>query len=225
MYFRCQSCRANLINTGFSPTFIHKFYKMNMSIFRGCLIISSLILVVVFIPFSNISGQSTKDEAKKLQRPEDCGINKYDDYKNAAFDLLADILKTDLNYEKIKADTSNQPSGEKDTTLNISGANADLTKLKTILKSIKAMDDRLQALTSDSNDLLKNVVDIKPASAARQASYITNTSRNAVDLSGKLIKEITDSLTKDIEFLAKKITDRGGKVDEEPAGNNFEKPK
>jgi len=194
---------------------------MNQSVFKGSFSIFCLCLIIAFIPFNFISGQTAREEAQKLERPKDCGVSRYDDFKNSSFNLLADILKTDLNYEKLKIDIGGYLSGGKDTT--VSGVNTDVNKLKAILKAVKAMDDRVKKLVADGNELLQNAADIKPVTAANQASSNPKTSMKAVELSDKLMHEITNTVSRDIEVLVKKITDLGGTVEEEV--KEIEEPK
>jgi len=91
----------------------------------------------------------------------------------------------------------------------------DVSSMKAILKSIQAMDDRVKKLTGEGNDLLQNAKDVKPVTKVKAASSNTKTSIKAVDVSKDLMKEMTGTITGDLENLAKKITDLGGSVDEE----------
>jgi hypothetical protein len=85
------------------------------------------------------------------------------------------------------------------------------------------MDDRVKKLVADGNELLQNAADIKPVTAANQASSNPKTSMKAVELSDKLMHEITNTVSRDIEVLVKKITDLGGTVEEEV--KEIEEPK
>jgi hypothetical protein len=194
---------------------------MKKTLSNGQLRVACLMLIAVFSFVFTAWGQTAREEAQKLQRPKDCGVRDYDDFKNASFNLLGEILKTDLNYDKLKTDIQGYLSGEKEAS--ISGANTDINKMRAILKSIKVMDDRVKKLTTEGNELMQNAANIKPITAAKQATSNTKTSLKAVDASKNLMEELSGTVTKDIQTLSEKIQEMGGTVEEEKEG--IEEPK
>jgi len=170
-------------------------------------------IVFVFSLTLTANGQTAREEAKKLQRPKDSGISDYDAFKNASFNLLGEVKKTDLNYEKVKTDIDGYLTGGKEATVD--GAKSDINRMKALLKSIQNMDDRVKKLIAEGNDLMQNAKDVKPITKAKAASSNTKKSLKAVDVSKDLMKEMTVGLTGDLGKLAEKVVDLGGSVDEE----------
>ena len=186
---------------------------MKTTLFSRRLMTGLLSIIFVFSFVITSDAQTARDEAKKLKRPKDCGISDYDSFKNSSFKLLAEVLKTDVNYEQVKTDINGYLTGDQKPTVD--GINADMKRLTAILKSIKVMDDRVANLTKDGNDLLKNAKSVKPVTKAKPASSNTKNSLKAVVASKDLMKELTTSVTGDVGALTKKMGDLGGKVDEE----------
>ena len=186
---------------------------MIKSLFPGKLLVSCLTLVTAFSLVFVASGQTARIYALKFQRPKDCGLHDYDEFKNSSFDLLGEAIKTDINYEKLNADIQGNLSGEKE--FNDSIANADISKLKTVLKLTQLMNDRVKKLTSGGNKLHENSSEIKPATTAKQATSNTKNSMKAVSASMDLLNELTAKVTEDIEALAKRIAKKGGTVRED----------
>ena len=182
-------------------------------LFPGKLLVPFLTLVTLFSLVFVASGQTARVNALKFQRPKDCGLHDYDEFKNSSFDLLGEALKADINYEKLNADIQDNLSGEKE--FNDSIANADISKLKAVLKSTQLMNDRVKKLTSDGNKLLQNASENQPATTAKQATSNTKNSMKAVNASKDLLSELTGKVTKDIEALAKRIAEKGGTVRED----------
>ena len=177
-------------------------------------LMTGLLTIIFAFSFVIVSdAQTPREDAKKLKRPKDCGISDYDAFKNSSFSLMAEVLKTDLNYEKIKTDMNGYLSGDQKPTVD--GIAADMKRLKSLLKSIKVMDDRVVNLTKDGNDLLKNAKNVKPVTKAKPATSNTKSSLKAVDVSKGLMKELTTSVTGDIDTLTEKMGELGGKDDEE----------
>ena len=56
-----------------------------------------LLPLLIFLGVPVLS-QTTSQEAKQLQRPKDSGVQDYDEFKNASFNLLQELIKTDDNY-------------------------------------------------------------------------------------------------------------------------------
>jgi len=146
-----------------------------------------------------ISGQTTKEEAQKLKRPGDCGVSQYDDFKNSSFNLLSELLKTDTNYEQIKGDISGYVEGEKEVTVD--GVKGDITRLKKLKGSLESMDERVATLATDGNDLLQNATKVKPVTKVKAATDNTKDSMQAVDLSKKMIDEMSGQVEEDIKSL------------------------
>ncbi len=158
-------------------------------------------------------GQSTSEEAKKLQRPKDSGITDYDEFKNSSFNLLQELLKTDDNYAKIKTDINGYAEGTRDATVaNIKG---DYGKLKKLKKSTEVMDDKVKSLSSEGEELLKNASRVKPVTKVKAATSNTKKSIKAVDYSKSMMSEITTEVTEDMEMLSGKLADLGEEIEEE----------
>jgi hypothetical protein len=156
-------------------------------------------LFLLFFTVVFVFGQTTKEEAKKLARPADCGVSQYDDFKNSSFNLLSELLKTDTNYEKIKVDISGYVEGEKEVTID--GVKGDISRLKSLKGSLESMDERVASLTTDGNDLLENATKVKPVTKVKAATDNTKESLKAVDLSKKMIDEISGQVEEDIKSL------------------------
>jgi len=189
---------------------------MNKLSFKVSLKVFCLIVITAVIPLNNISGQTTMEKAKKLERPKDCGVSNYDHFKNSSFNLLEEVLKTDKNYKKTRTEIRGYLSGEKEATRN--GIDTEINKAKAVLKSVQAMDERVKKLTADGNKLSHDIAGIEPPGASRQASYNTKTSMDAVHLSDNLMHAIADTVTLDIQVLVHKITTLEGTVKEEKTG-------
>ena len=65
------------------------------------------------------------------------------------------------------------------------------------------MDERVVALTGDGNDLLKDAKSVKPVTKVKAATNNTKKSLKAVDLSKKMISELTGQVSSDIEYLSR----------------------
>ena len=167
----------------------------------------SLLSVLVIISLSAFiaAGQSTSEEAKKLKNPKDCGVAQYDDFKNSSFSLLSELLKTETNYDGLKADIAGFKNGEKEMTVeNIKG---DISKFKKLKKSLESMDERVISLTNDGNDLLKDATNVKPVTKVKAATDNTKKSMKAVDYSKKMVDELTVQVSSDIEYLTEQLSD------------------
>ncbi len=186
---------------------------MKKALFPTHLLAAFFTFFFVFSLTLTTNGQTAREEAKKLERPKDCGISDYDSFKNASFGLLGEVKKTDLNYEKVKTDIDGYLTGGKEASVD--GVKADINRMKAILKSIQDMDDRVKKLTAEGNDLAQNAKDVKPVTKVKAATSNTKTSLKAVDVSKDLMKEMTGTITGDLDKLVKKVGDLGGTVDEE----------
>ena len=166
----------------------------------------SLLSVLLILMFSAAIavGQTTSEEAKKLKNPKDCGVSQYDDFKNSSFKLLSELLKTDANYGGLKTDIAGYKSGEK--AITIDAVKGDLGKFKKLKKSLETMDERVVALTSDGNDLLKDAKNVKPVTKVKAATDNTKDSLKAVDYSKKMIDELTGQVSSDIEYLSEQLS-------------------
>jgi hypothetical protein len=185
---------------------------MIRSLFPGKLSVAFLILITASSLVLVASGQTARVNAQKFQRPEDCGLHDYDEFKNSSFNLLGEALKADLNYQKLKAGIQDNFSGEKE--FNDSLSNSNLDQLRAMLRSARLMNDRIKILIPDGNELFENVSRIKPETTAKQATSNTKNSMKAVHISGDLLSELTDNLTKDIEALSRRIARKGGTMRE-----------
>jgi hypothetical protein len=186
---------------------------MKKSFSTTSMLAAMLILLFAFSFTLTSSGQSAREEANKLQRPKDCGVTDYDSFKNASFNLLGEVKKTDLNYAKVKTDIDGYLTGGKEATVD--GVKSDINRMKAILKSIEDMDDRVKRLTEEGNDLLQNAKDVKPVTKVKAATSNTKDSIKAVDVSKDLMKELTETATGDLDKLVEKVTELGGSVDDE----------
>ncbi len=160
-----------------------------------------------------VLSQSTSEEARKLQRPKDSGVQDYDDFKNSSFNLLQELLKTDENYSKIKADINGYAEGSRETTVD--NVKTDYGRLKKLKKSTEVMDDRVKSLSSEGEELLKNASQVKPVTKVKAVTDNTKKSMKAVDYSKSMMNEITAEVTTDMETLSGKLAEMGEKVDEE----------
>ena len=106
------------------------------------------VLVILMLSAAIAVGQTTAEEAKKLKNPKDCGVSQYDDFKNSSFKLLSELLKTNTNYEGLKADIAGFKSGEKAITLD--AVKGDISKFKKLKKSLETMDEKVVALDRKS---------------------------------------------------------------------------
>ena len=176
------------------------------------LLAAMLTLLFAFSPLLT-NGQSAREEANKLQRPKDCGISDYDSFKNASFNLLGEVKKTDVNYANVKKDIDGYLTGGKEATVD--GVKSDINRMKAILKSIQDMDDRVKRLTEEGNDLLQNAKDVRPVTKVKAATDNTKDSIKAVDVSKDLMKELTETITGDLDKLVEKVTELGGTVEDE----------
>ena len=164
-------------------------------------------ILLIMTPVMSFS-QSTKEDAKKHQRPKDSGIKEYDEFKNSSFNLLQELLKTDVNYETIKTDIAGYESGEREITIdNVKG---DINRLKRLKKSTEVMDDRVKSLSAEGESLLKNAKDVKPVTKVKAATSNTKKSIQAVDYSKTMMTEITGQVVTDIETLSVKLEELGG---------------
>ena len=171
-----------------------------------------LIPLLVFLA-APVLGQSTAEEAKKLQRPKDSGITDYDEFKNSSFNLLQELLKTDDNYAKIKTDINGYDEGTRDVTVaNVKG---DYGRLKKLKKSTEVMDDKVKSLSSEGEELLKNASRVKPVTKVKAATSNTKKSIQAVDYSKSMMSEITTQVTEDMEGLSEKLAGLGEEIEEE----------
>jgi len=186
---------------------------MKKALFPTHLLAAFFTVVFAFSLALTTNGQTAREEAKKLERPKDCGVTDYDSFKNASFNLLGEVKKTDLNYEKVKTDIDGYLTGGKEATVD--GVKADIKRMKAILKSMQAMDDRVLKLTTEGSDLLQNAKEVKPVTKVKAATSNTKTSIKAIDVSKDLMKEMTGTITGDLDKLVKKVGDLGGSVDEE----------
>jgi len=173
-----------------------------------------LFLVPVFLLLSApIFSQSTSEEAKKLQRPKDSGIKDYDEFKNSSFNLLQELLKTNDNYETIKADVNGYAEGSRDVTVN--NVKGDYGRLKKLKKSTEVMDDKVKSLSSEGEELLKNASKVKPVTKVKAATGNTKKSIKAVDYSKSMMNEITAQVASDMENLSAKLAELGEEIDDE----------
>jgi len=163
------------------------------------------VLVILMLSAAIAVGQTTSEEAKQLKNPKDCGVSQYDDFKNSSFKLLSELLKTNTNYEGLKADIAGFKSGEK--AITVDAVKGDIGKFKKLKKSLESMDERVVALTTDGNDLLKDAKSIKPVTKVKAATNNTKKSLKAADLSKKMISELTGQVSSDIEYLSEQLTD------------------
>ena len=149
----------------------------------------TLLLVPMFcLLAAPVLGQSTAEEAKKLQRPKASGIKDYDEFKNSSFNLLQELLKTDDNYAKIKTDVNGYAGGTREATVaNIKGDYGRLKKLKKAIRPKKK--PRAIRLKKSTNTRQK-----KKSTKARKKS--TNTgSREKKSLSTRKRLSIRKSLS------------------------------
>lgn len=186
---------------------------MKKALFSGKPGAAFLALVLLFGLVAGATGQDAREEAKKLQRPKDCGISDYDAFKNASFNLLGEVKKSDINYDKIKTDIAGYLEGDKQATVD--GVKSDINRLKSLNKSMQVMDDRVKKLTQEGNDLLQNAKNVKPVTKVKAATSNTKTSIKAVDVSKDLMKEMGGTIEEDITKLKDKVTALGGSVEEE----------
>jgi len=161
------------------------------------------ILVVTILSFSLVLGQSTREEAKKLQKPKDSGITDYDAFKNSSFGLLSELIKTDENYEKTKANVSGYLEGGQE--YSVDQVKTDIGEFKKLKKSLENMDERVISLTKEGNDLLQNASNVKPVTKVKAATSNTKKALQAVDLSKSMISEITEGVVGDITKLSSLI--------------------
>ena len=177
--------------------------------------LKSLLFLLPLMMFlaAPVLSQSTKEEAKKLQRPKDSGIKDYDEFKNSSFNLLQELLRTDENYEKIKVDVDGYASGKRDAI--VSNLKGDYGRLKQLQKSTKVMDDRVKSLSSEGEELLKNASKVKPVTKVKAATSNTKKSIQAVDHSKTMMTEISSNVTTDMKTISDKLAEMGEKIDEE----------
>jgi hypothetical protein len=167
---------------------------------------------VFLILASPVLSQSTSEEAKKLQRPKDSGVQDYDDFKNSSFNLLQELLKTDQNYATIKTDINGYAEGSRAVTVN--NVNSDYGRLKKLKKSTEVMDDKVKSLSSEGEELLKNAAKVKPATKVKAVTSNTKKSVQAVDYSKSMMNEITAQVSTDMETLSEKLAELGEEIDE-----------
>jgi uncharacterized caspase-like protein len=170
----------------------------------------SLFSVLVILSFTTaiVIGQSTREEARKLKNPKDCGVSQYDDFKNSSFKLLSELINTDSNYEGLKTDIAGYKNGGK--AITIDAVKGDISKFKKLKKSLETMDERVVALTNDGNDLLKEAKNVKPVTKVKAATDNTKKSLKAVDYSKKMIDELAGQVSSDIEYLSEQLSDLEG---------------
>jgi len=163
------------------------------------------LLVILILSAAIAVGQTTSEEAKELQKPKDCGISQYDDFKNSSFGLLSELLKTDTNYEGLKMDIAGYKSGDKEITLD--AVKGDISKFKKLKSSLESMDERVVALSDDGKGLLEDAKNVKPVTKMKAATNNTKKSIKAVDLSKAMIGELTSQVSSDLEYLTEQLTD------------------
>lgn len=158
-------------------------------------------LYMLMLATLTVFSQSVVEESENLKKPADCGVEKYDSFKNAAFTLKDDLLKSTKNHAQLSEDIAKYETGEKEkTAINIAG---DAAKMKQLKSSLASFDEKVNSLATEGKDLAENVSSVKPITKVKQASGNTKTSMKAVDLSRDLLKELKTNVDKDIETLNK----------------------
>ncbi len=177
--------------------------------------LKSILFLLPLLAFlaAPVLSQSTAEEARKLQRPKDSGVQDYDDFKNSSFNLLQELLKTDDNYAKIKTDINGYADGSRETT--VENVKTDYGRLKKLKKSTEVMDDRVKSLSSEGEELLQNASKVKPVTKVKAVTDNTKKSMKAVDYSKSMTSEITAQVTTDMKTLAGKLAELGEEIEEE----------
>jgi hypothetical protein len=160
----------------------------------------SMLFAFIFV-LTTAYPQSVVEDAEKLKKPVDCGVDQYDAFKNSAFDLKDDLLKSTKNHAQLSEDIAKYETGEKEkNAINLGG---DLVKMRQLKNSMGDFDDRVSQLGNDGKSLAANVSKVRPITKVKQATDNTKTSTRAVDLSRELLKELKTNVDKDLEKLDK----------------------
>lgn len=160
----------------------------------------SILFTFIFVLTTAFS-QSVVEDAEKLKKPVDCGVDQYDAFKNSAFDLKDDLMKSTKNHAQLSEDIEKYETGEREkNTINLAG---DMAKMRQLKNSMGDFDDRVNTLATDGKNLAENVTKVRPVTRVKQATDNTKTSMRAVDLSRELLKELKVNVDKDLEKLEK----------------------
>lgn len=159
------------------------------------------LLMILAVSAVTVFAQTTVEQAEELKKPVDCGVDQYDSFKNSAFDLKDDLLKSTKNHEQLSADIRLYETGEREkNTINLAG---DAAKMRQLKNSMGDFDDRVNTLASEGKGLADNVAKVKPITKVKQATENTKKSMKAVDVSKSLLKELKTNVEKDLETLDK----------------------
>ncbi len=170
------------------------------------------VLLLVF-SFTLVYSQTKREEAKKLTRPKPCGVCQYDEFMNSSFDLKDQVLRTDIDYDKLTSDIEGYISGDK--AISIDAIKSDISKVKRIKESLKTFDDRVVELTKDGNELLEDATKVKPVTKVKPATSNTKDSLKAVDISKGLLGELGEKVEEDVKKLEELLAKAESEVEEE----------
>jgi hypothetical protein len=156
-------------------------------------------IVLVLAGTLSLNSQTLQEKAKALIKPANCGVADYDAFKNSAFTLKDEVVKTDNNYEQVSKEIAKYAKGEK--KLTIDNVKSDIKKVKNINASIKSLNTKVTKLSDTGKKLGTNASGVKPSNKIEAATSNTKNSVKAVDLSRDILKGISSKANGDMGTL------------------------
>ena len=165
---------------------------------------NKIILVVLSLAFSmNAMSQGVRQDAKDLKegydkgQPKDTKVDDVDNFKEASFTLLIDLIGTDAQYLEIKSSIDSYRDGD---SPDFNQVKADIANLQKLMETLPTYDEKVLNLLTTGKDVVANAKNIKPATKAPAAVKSAKKSLDAANVSKDYIILLTEEMGQDLSF-------------------------
>lgn len=164
-----------------------------------------IFLPVVLLMFSmNAMTQGVRQEARDLNenyeqgKPKDTKVADVENFKQASFTLLKDLIGTDAQYLEIKSSIASYRDG---VAPQMDQVEADIQNLKKLMETLPTYDEKVLNLLTTGKDVAENAKNIKPATKVPAAVKSSKISLNAANVSKDYIVLLTEEMGQDLSYL------------------------